>query len=49
MRIPGKWTNLVPVPDTTLENLAEDIKGSDKDIKGFFRFVCRILRWEPEE
>ena len=38
---------MVPLPDITLESLATDIKGKDKD--GFLRFLRRILRWLPEE
>ncbi|PGH28125.1 hypothetical protein AJ80_00015 [Polytolypa hystricis UAMH7299] len=37
------------MPDTTLENLAVDIEGDDKDKEGFLRFIRRILCWLPEE
>ncbi|OJD10766.1 CMGC/SRPK protein kinase [Emergomyces pasteurianus Ep9510] len=43
----GKWKNLTPIPDITLESLAVDIQGEDK--KGFLSFLRKILRWVPEE
>ncbi|KKZ63881.1 hypothetical protein EMCG_01834 [[Emmonsia] crescens] len=43
----GKWKNLTPIPDITLESLAVDIQGEDK--KGFLNFLRKILRWVPEE
>lgn len=43
----GKWKDVVPLPDLTLEKLAVDIEGDDKE--GFLRFLRRILRWLPEE
>lgn len=38
---------MVPLPDISLESLATDIKGEDKE--GFLRSLRRILRWLPEE
>ncbi|KKZ60029.1 hypothetical protein EMCG_05211 [[Emmonsia] crescens] len=43
----GKWKDAVSIPDLTLEKLAADIKGKDKE--GFLRFLRRILRWLPED
>ncbi|WEW61697.1 hypothetical protein PRK78_007189 [Emydomyces testavorans] len=43
----GKWRNLAPIPDMTLESLAVDIQGDDK--KGFLNFLRKILHWLPEE
>ncbi|PGH12471.1 CMGC/SRPK protein kinase [Helicocarpus griseus UAMH5409] len=43
------WKNLVPMPDTTLENLAADIEGDDENKEGFLRFLRRILCWLPQE
>ena len=44
---PGNWKDVVPLPDITLDSLASDIRGEDKE--GFLRFLRRILRWLPEE
>lgn len=35
------------MPDITLEKLATNVDGEDK--QGFLRFIRRILRWLPEE
>ncbi|KAG5288496.1 protein kinase [Histoplasma capsulatum G186AR] len=43
----GKWKNLTPIPDITLESLAIDMQGEDKE--GFLSFLRKILRWVPEE
>ncbi|EDN07679.1 predicted protein [Histoplasma mississippiense (nom. inval.)] len=43
----GKWKNLTPIPDITLESLAIDVQGEDKE--GFLSFLRKILRWVPEE
>lgn len=37
------------MPDTTLESLAADIEGHDRDKREFLRFLRRILCWLPEE
>ncbi|OGM44085.1 hypothetical protein ABOM_007279 [Aspergillus bombycis] len=42
----GRWKDLAPVPEITLERLAADIQGDDK--KGFLRFLRRALKWAPE-
>ncbi|KAJ5551034.1 hypothetical protein N7461_005732 [Penicillium sp. DV-2018c] len=41
----GKWTNLVPIPDRSLERLAADIQG--EDVKGFLRWLRLALQWNP--
>ncbi|EGD85586.1 CMGC/SRPK protein kinase [Trichophyton rubrum D6] len=38
---------LAPIPDISLETLADGIKG--EDVPGFLSFLRRILRWLPEE
>ncbi|KAK2757686.1 hypothetical protein FQN54_004655 [Arachnomyces sp. PD_36] len=43
----GEWKETVPLPNITLESLAEDINGDNKE--GFLRFLGKILRWLPEE
>ncbi|KAB8223030.1 kinase-like domain-containing protein [Aspergillus novoparasiticus] len=43
----GKWKNLVPVPDRTLENLAVNIQG--EDVEGFLRWLRLALQWNPED
>ncbi|GFN20294.1 U4/U6 small nuclear ribonucleoprotein PRP4 [Aspergillus tubingensis] len=43
----GTWKGLAPVPDTTLESLAIDIRGEDKD--GFLRWIRRALQWNPSD
>ncbi|RAQ48767.1 prp4 [Aspergillus flavus] len=44
---PGKWKNLVPVPDRTLEKLAVNIEG--EDVEGFLRWLRLALQWNPED
>ncbi|QMW38800.1 hypothetical protein G4B11_002036 [Aspergillus flavus] len=44
---PGKWKNLVPVPDRTLEKLAVNIQG--EDVEGFLRWLRLVLQWNPED
>ncbi|QMW26721.1 hypothetical protein G4B84_001966 [Aspergillus flavus NRRL3357] len=44
---PGKWKNLVPVPDRTLEKLAVNIQG--EDVEGFLRWLRLALQWNPED
>ncbi|KAJ1710668.1 prp4 [Aspergillus flavus] len=43
----GKWKNLVPVPDRTLEKLAVNIQG--EDVEGFLRWLRLALQWNPED
>ncbi|KAM5503253.1 hypothetical protein McaMca56_001178 [Microsporum canis] len=43
----GQWRGLAPIPEISLESLAEGIEG--EDIQGFIAFLRRILRWLPEE
>ncbi|PGH07918.1 CMGC/SRPK protein kinase [Helicocarpus griseus UAMH5409] len=43
----GNWKELAPVPDITLESLAANISGEDKD--GFLRWLRAALKWNPED
>ncbi|KAB8210260.1 U4/U6 small nuclear ribonucleo protein PRP4 [Aspergillus parasiticus] len=43
----GKWKNLVPAPDRTLENLAVNIQG--EDVEGFLQWLRLALQWNPED
>ncbi|PIG82303.1 CMGC protein kinase [Aspergillus arachidicola] len=43
----GKWKGLAPIPDKTLEDLAINIKGEDKE--GFLRWLQRALQWNPDD
>ncbi|EGC45682.1 protein kinase [Histoplasma capsulatum var. duboisii H88] len=43
----GRWKDTCPIPNITLDSLAKDIKGDDRD--GFLTFLGKILRWLPEE
>ncbi|EFW13402.1 hypothetical protein D8B26_000006 [Coccidioides posadasii str. Silveira] len=43
----GKWTDAVPMPELTLEDLSTGIIGENK--AGYLQFLRRILRWLPEE
>ncbi|KAK2841617.1 hypothetical protein FQN49_006078 [Arthroderma sp. PD_2] len=43
----GRWRGLAPIPDISLEKLAEGIEGENK--QGFLDFLRKILRWLPEE
>ncbi|GAB1201152.1 hypothetical protein APSETT444_010539 [Aspergillus pseudonomiae] len=43
----GEWKGLAPVPDRTLEGLAIDVKGEDKE--GFLRWLRRALQWNPDD
>ncbi|PGG98713.1 CMGC/SRPK protein kinase [Polytolypa hystricis UAMH7299] len=43
----GSWKGVVPLPDITLEKLAENVTGEDKD--GFLQLFRRMLHWLPEE
>ncbi|OJJ35884.1 hypothetical protein ASPWEDRAFT_51813 [Aspergillus wentii DTO 134E9] len=43
----GNWRNLVPIPDRSLERLAENIQG--EDVEGFLRWMRLALQWNPED
>ncbi|KAF7719259.1 Uncharacterized protein PECH_004813 [Penicillium ucsense] len=43
----GNWKYLAPIPDTTLESLAEKVEGDDKE--GFLRWLWMALQWNPED
>ncbi|KAB8208017.1 U4/U6 small nuclear ribonucleo protein PRP4 [Aspergillus parasiticus] len=43
----GKWKGLAPIPNQTLESLAINIKGEDKE--GFLRWLRRALQWNPDD
>lgn len=43
----GNWKEVVPIPDITLESLAEKVKGEDKE--GFLRWLRVALQWNPED
>ncbi|KAE8419562.1 U4/U6 small nuclear ribonucleo protein PRP4 [Aspergillus pseudocaelatus] len=43
----GDWKGLTPIPDKTLEGLAVNIKGEDKE--GFLRWLRRALQWNPDD
>ncbi|OGM43262.1 hypothetical protein ABOM_008629 [Aspergillus bombycis] len=43
----GKWKGLAPIPDKTLEGLAINIRGEDKE--GFLRWLRRALQWNPND
>ncbi|KAE8353667.1 U4/U6 small nuclear ribonucleo protein PRP4 [Aspergillus coremiiformis] len=43
----GSWKGSAPIPDQTLESLASNITGEDKE--GFLRWLRRALRWNPED
>ncbi|KAE8139207.1 U4/U6 small nuclear ribonucleo protein PRP4 [Aspergillus pseudotamarii] len=43
----GNWKGLTPIPDKTLEGLAVNIKGEDKE--GFLRWLRRALQWNPDD
>ncbi|GKZ27680.1 hypothetical protein AbraIFM66951_006621 [Aspergillus brasiliensis] len=43
----GVWKGLAPIPDITLESLAADMKGEDKD--GFLRWIGLALQWDPSD
>lgn len=46
-KFPGRWKDLEPIPDITLESLAVDIQGEDKE--GFLQFLRKALKWIPED
>ncbi|PWY82595.1 CMGC protein kinase [Aspergillus eucalypticola CBS 122712] len=43
----GKWKDLAPVPEMTLEERAADIQGPDKE--AFLNLMRRALTWEPKD
>ncbi|KMU92716.1 hypothetical protein CIHG_10502 [Coccidioides immitis H538.4] len=43
----GQWRGFAPIPDISLERLADDLEGANKE--GFLEFLQRILCWMPEE
>ena len=43
----GNWKEMAPIPDITLEKLAEKIEG--EDIEGFLRWLRMALQWNPED
>ncbi|KAE8343402.1 hypothetical protein BDV24DRAFT_172809 [Aspergillus arachidicola] len=42
----GNWKEVAPIPDITLESLAERVEGEDKE--GFLRWLRMALQWNPE-
>ena len=43
----SNWKDAAPIPDITLEVLAENIRGKDKE--GFLRWLRMALQWNPED
>ncbi|QKX62770.1 uncharacterized protein TRUGW13939_09935 [Talaromyces rugulosus] len=43
----GNWKELAPLPNITLEGLAADIRGDDKE--GFLRWLRAALQWNPQD
>ena len=43
----GNWKGLTSVPDKTLEGLAIDVRGEDKE--GFLRWLRQALQWNPDD
>ncbi|KAJ5595509.1 uncharacterized protein N7459_001717 [Penicillium hispanicum] len=43
----GKWKDLIPIPDRSLEKLATEIQG--EDIEGFLRWLRLALQWNSED
>ncbi|KAJ5559284.1 hypothetical protein N7535_009512 [Penicillium sp. DV-2018c] len=43
----GNWKDLAPIPDITLESMAKNVKGEDKE--GFLRWLRMALQWNPED
>ncbi|RAK85207.1 kinase-like protein [Aspergillus costaricaensis CBS 115574] len=43
----GNWKDVAPIPDITLESLAEEVEGEDKE--GFLRWLRMALQWNPED
>lgn len=43
----GNWKEETPIPNRTVEDLAQSIKGEDK--AGFLRWLRMALKWNPED
>ncbi|KAJ0417398.1 kinase-like domain-containing protein [Aspergillus carlsbadensis] len=43
----GNWKDVAPIPDITLESVADKVKGDDKD--GFLRWLRMALQWNSED
>ncbi|KAE8137298.1 kinase-like domain-containing protein [Aspergillus pseudotamarii] len=43
----GRWKEVVPIPDITLESLADKVEGEDK--AGFLQWLRTALQWNPED
>ncbi|KAJ5787427.1 kinase-like domain-containing protein [Penicillium paradoxum] len=43
----GRWKDMVPIPDRSLEKLATNIQG--EDVEGFLRWLRRAFQWNPED
>ncbi|PKY08810.1 kinase-like protein [Aspergillus campestris IBT 28561] len=43
----GDWKEVVPLPEITLESLAEMVKGEDNE--GFLRWLRMALQWDPRD
>ncbi|KAJ5569974.1 protein kinase domain protein [Penicillium hispanicum] len=43
----GNWKEVAPIPDITLESLADKVEGEDKE--GFLRWIRMALQWNPED
>ncbi|KAJ5580196.1 U4/U6 small nuclear ribonucleoprotein PRP4 [Penicillium hispanicum] len=43
----GNWKNLAPIPNTSLEALAANVRGEDK--AGFLRWLRMALQWNSED
>ncbi|KKK13213.1 hypothetical protein ARAM_000564 [Aspergillus rambellii] len=43
----GTWKEVAPIPDITIETLAEKVKGEDKE--GFLRWLRMALQWNPKD
>ncbi|CAG8890463.1 unnamed protein product [Penicillium egyptiacum] len=43
----GNWKDVSPIPDITLESLAEKVQGEDKE--GFLSWLRMALQWNPED
>ncbi|KAK2793728.1 hypothetical protein FQN52_000680 [Onygenales sp. PD_12] len=43
----GKWKELAPIPDISLEGLSANVVGEDRE--GFLRWLRTALQWNPED
>ncbi|KAI6823566.1 kinase-like protein [Hortaea werneckii] len=43
----GNWKNLVPIPDTSLEQMDQRLEGEEK--VRFMSFMRKMLQWDPED